>query len=67
MNRIKELRLKKHLSQEQLAKAIGVKNNTISRYEGGSREPKPDIWQKLADFFGVNDADVIEHELVRSR
>lgn len=53
MNRIKELRLKKHLSQEQLAKAIGVKNNTISRYEGGSREPKPDIWQKLADFFGV--------------
>lgn len=54
MNRIKEVRKKKGLSLQQVADAVGVGNNTISRYETGKREPKLETWQALADFFDVS-------------
>lgn len=53
-NRIKELRLKVGLTQEQLAKEVGLSEQAISFYELGKRNPKIDKWQKLADFFGVS-------------
>lgn len=53
MNRIKEVRKKKGLSLQQVADAVGVGNNTISRYETGKREPKLGTWQALANFFNV--------------
>ena len=53
MNRIKEVRKKKGLSLQQVADAVGVGNNTISRYETGKREPKLETWQALASFFDV--------------
>ena len=53
MNRIKEARKKKGLSLQQVADAVGVGNNTISRYETGKREPKLETWQALANFFDV--------------
>ena len=53
-NRIKELRTKKGLSQAQLANELGVSNQIISFYENDKREPKIEMWQKLADFFGVS-------------
>lgn len=52
-NRIAELRKEKGLTLQQVADAIGVGNNTISRYETGKREPKLETWIKLANFFGV--------------
>ncbi|WP_283576459.1 helix-turn-helix domain-containing protein [Limosilactobacillus oris] len=52
-NRIAELRKGKGLTLQQVADAIGVGNNTISRYETGKREPKLETWLKLADFFDV--------------
>lgn len=54
MNRIKEVRKKKGLSLQQVADAVGVGNNTISRYETGKREPKLETWQALANFFNVS-------------
>lgn len=53
MNRIKEIRKKKGLSLQQVADAVGLGNNTISRYETGKREPKLETWNKLADYFHV--------------
>lgn len=53
MNRIKEVRKKKGLSLQQVADAVGVGNNTISRYETGKREPKLETWNKLAEYFNV--------------
>lgn len=54
-NRLKELRMEKGLTQEELGNQLGLANNTISRYETGSNEPpKFETWQKLADFFGVS-------------
>lgn len=53
-NRIKDLRLRKGLSQSELAKKVGISNQVISFYENNKREPKIENWQKLADFFGVS-------------
>ncbi len=52
-NRLKELRKEKGLTLRELAKQLGMKNSTLSQYEMERREPKIQIWQKLADFFEV--------------
>lgn len=52
--RLKELRIEKGKTQEQLAKDLGTTDVSISRYEAGAREPKSDILNALADYFGVS-------------
>lgn len=52
-NRIAKLRKERGLSQAQLAKETGLTRQAISLYEIGKREPKLEIWIKLADFFNV--------------
>lgn len=67
-NRIKELRLKAGLTQEQLAKEVEITRQAISQYEKTNRQPKVEIAQKLADYFnvsvpylqGIDDEDYIE-------
>ena len=54
MNRLKELRLNKKISQTDLAKMLGVTRQAISLYESGFRTPKPETWQVLADYFNVS-------------
>ena len=54
MNRLKELRLKRGLSQQELAKKVGISNQSISSYEKGVRKPKIEAWEKSADYFGVS-------------
>ena len=54
MNRLRELRLKRGLSQQELAKKVGISNQSISSYEKGVRKPKIEAWEKLADYFGVS-------------
>lgn len=53
-NRIADLRKEKGLTLQQVADAIGVGNNTISRYETGQRFPSEKTLKKLADFFNVS-------------
>ena len=54
MNRLKELRKEKKLTQEELAGEIGVTEKTISRWENEEVQIKPDKTQELADYFGVS-------------
>lgn len=54
MNRIKQLRKAKGMSQIELANKVHASNQAISAYESGIREPKEPMWQKLADFFNVS-------------
>ena len=54
MNRIKQLRKAKGMSQIELANKVHASNQAISAYESGTREPKEPMWQKLADFFNVS-------------
>ena len=52
--RIKELRLEKGLSQQALAKEIGVSQKAIDFWENGVNEPKASYIIALAAFFGVS-------------
>lgn len=54
MNRIKEVRQKMGLSQEELANKVNLSNQVISFYESGKRTPKEATWQKLANYLGVS-------------
>ena len=53
MNRLKELRQGKKLTQQELAQEIGVSKLTILNWEKGEHQIKSDKAQQLADFFEV--------------
>ena len=48
------LRKKSGLSQEQLAEALNVSRQAISKWEGGSAMPESDKLLALSNFFGVS-------------
>ena len=52
--RIKQLRKKKGISQSELAALIGVKNNTVSTWERGTRKPDVEALDLLSDYFEVS-------------
>ena len=60
--RLKELRLKRNISQLKLAMDLNTNQNTISRYETGEREPGIRDLIKIADYFGVTVDYLIEHD-----
>ena len=53
-NRIKEIRQKRGITQAELAKQIGVAQNTLSYWENGKRECDFDMLIRIADIFGVS-------------
>lgn len=54
MNRLKELRQEKKLSQKELAENIRVHYRTLQNWENGESQIKPEKAQQLADYFGVS-------------
>lgn len=52
--RLKDLRKEKSLSQQQLAKAIGVTQKAIDFWEKGINEPKASYIVLLAKYFDVS-------------
>lgn len=52
--RLKELRLKKGLTQTELGKRLGVKQSTFTNWENGKREPNFETLIKLADLLEVS-------------
>ena len=54
MNRIKELRQSKGLTQAELATKLGVTRQAVSLYEKGQIKPKIETLKKLAEYFGVS-------------
>ncbi|HFR3233978.1 helix-turn-helix domain-containing protein [Streptococcus suis] len=53
MNRLKELRQEKKLSQKEIALELQVPLRTYQRWENGESQIKPDKAKALADHFGV--------------
>lgn len=43
-----------NMSQAELAKKLGVSPSTVGNYELGTRMPKPEIEEAMADLFNVS-------------
>ena len=53
MNKIKEFRKNKRISQSYIAKIMKVKQNTVSQWETGERMPVVVQALRLADILGT--------------
>lgn len=62
--RIVELRKAKKITQEGLAKQIGVTRSALSQYELGIRNPDYDIVKSIADYFGVTTDYLLGRNLI---
>lgn len=58
-NKLKELREEKDLSLDELGRLVNIPKTSLSNYERAKRQPKRDVWDKLADFFGVSTAYIM--------
>ena len=54
MDRLKDLREDRDLTQKQIAKILGCSQTTHSRYETGNLNVPVDILKKLAKFYKVS-------------
>ena len=54
MNRLKELRTDKNLSQAKLAELFNISQLAVSHYEKGSRDIDSALLKNLAKFFNVS-------------
>lgn len=52
--RLKELRKEHKLTQQQLANALNIKQQSYLRYELNTSEPSYDMLVKIADMFDVS-------------
>lgn len=59
-NRIKNLRIRKGFSQEELAEASGLSLRTIQRIENGETEPRGDSLKRLAKAFEVSPDEILD-------
>ena len=60
--RLRELRNKSGLTQNEIASKLGVSGQTILNWENGIYEPKISQLIQLADLFGVTVDYLIEHK-----
>jgi transcriptional regulator with XRE-family HTH domain len=63
MNRLKELRKSRNLTQDEMAKKISLPRSTYSNYETGKREPDYYTLEQIAEYFGVT----VDYLLGRNR
>lgn len=54
MNRLRELRKERNVTQQELADEMLVTQRTLARYESGENEPRLPMVFDLADYFKVS-------------
>ena len=59
--KLKELRKSKKITQEQLAKVIGVERSSIGKYETGTI-PSIEILTRIAQYFDVSTDELLGNE-----
>lgn len=52
--RLKELRTKRNLSQQELSEILNIGRSTLANYEQGKREPNFETLELFADYFNVD-------------
>ena len=65
MNKIKELRKEKKITQDKLAKALKIARSTLAMYEINKSEPDQATLIKIADFFGVDMDELLCYDSVQ--
>ena len=64
---LKELRQEFGISQQRLAEAIGVSQQSINQYENHHVEPDISVLKRLADYFDTSVDYVIGHTDIRRK
>lgn len=62
MNRLKQLRKEKGLTQQELSEVIAVSYRTIQNWENGESQIKTNKVSQLADYFGVSVGYLLGYE-----
>ena len=62
MNRLKQLRKEKGLTQQELSEAIAAPARSIQRWENGESQIKTNRADELADYFGVSVGYLLGYE-----
>lgn len=60
--KLKYLRERKKLTQNEMSKILNVNQSNYSKYEKNVIEPNIDTLKKIADFYGVSLDYLCEHE-----
>jgi len=66
-NRVKDLRIRKGFSQEELSEKAGLSLRTIQRIENGETEPRGDSLKRLAQSFGVTPDEMVDWTVQEDR
>ena len=59
--RLKQLRLNKNLTQQQLADALGINQGELSRWESGTTSPSIKLRRSIADFYGMTVGEIFDN------
>lgn len=59
---LKELRMKKGISQEKLAEQLGVSRQSVSKWEQGYAVPSSDNVLELSKLYGISADDILNCE-----
>lgn len=65
--RLKSERIKRNLTQKEMAELLKIKRSTYSLYEGGKREPNIETLQNIASILDVNISWLLGYDDVRER
>lgn len=60
MRNVASERVRKGMSQDELASALSVNRVTVARWESGSVTPRPEQVCKMADLFGCSTDYLLE-------
>lgn len=66
MNRLKELRKEKKLTQKELAEKTNIPYRTLQRWENGETDIKPSQAKMLADYFGVSETYLLGYSDIKN-
>jgi len=61
-DRIRELRIKAGIRQQDLGRMLGVSAVAVSKWERGVSQPDIETLSILADFFGVSIDELCDHQ-----
>lgn len=59
---LKEKRIKKGMTQQEVADAVGITDMAVSYYESGQRIPKPTMAKKLGELLDFDWTELYEED-----